>query len=696
MWPYRDWVIAAINADMPFDRFTLEQLAGDLLEDGHADKSALDKTLKNNLIASAFHRNTMINEEGGVKADQYRHEAIVDRVNTTGAVWLGLTIGCAQCHTHKYDPISIDDYYRLYAFFNACADSNSANPVIEVLEGEVFGLPDSVLQDLSELQALKKKLSQLEAQTKKQSQAPPPDLNWQRVTIEHAVGSEGKDSVALSLLQPFAQAWADHAQPKYPIEHAIDSDPKTGWAINTDTAQVKSNPSIKMNAEHWAVFGLANPIPASNSPVEVLLLHEINKDYLIGRFALDISTTPIPPQNLVPTQEIESLKAQIAQRSQRLPSQGKTVSQMIYRDQAKPPSTYRLTRGDFLSPDQGNGPLSPSIPSIFREGKDVPMSNRLELARWLVSKDNPLTARVMVNRVWMKLFGTGLVETENDFGLQGAAPSHPELLDWLASDWIDSGWSLKHLIYRIVSSETYQQSSDYRADLAQVDAANRLLARQTRIRLDAEILRDRALSASGALTHRIGGPSVHPPQPSGIYNFTQNVKAWKEDTGANRYRKTMYTEFFRSAPYPLFTTFDSPDFSTVCTRRSRTNTPLQALTLANDPVFWELAIELADRAKRQLQQTRTDISAKTDTSTELYSTSDTTSDRIKLMVLLAWCRQPSDSELDRLSRFHASTLEYYRQSPDELERLGGFLAERAAAAQVARVLFNADEFVNRD
>ena len=765
MWPYRDWVIAAINADMPFDRFTLEQLAGDLLEDSHADKSALDKTLKNNLIASAFHRNTMINEEGGVKADQYRHEAIVDRVNTTGAVWLGLTIGCAQCHTHKYDPISIDDYYRLYAFFNACADSNSANPVIEVLEGEVFGLPDSVLQDLSELQALKKKLSQLEAQTKKQSQAPPPDLNWQRVTIEHAVGSDGNDSVALSLLkdgsvlvpqslggnatlrfeflhsdnlnpvtavrlrtltddslpktgpgkasngnfvlseiqilanqtkQPFAQAWADHAQPKYPIEHAIDSDPKTGWAINTDTAQVKSNPSIKMNAEHWAVFGLANPIPASNSPVEVLLLHEINKDYLIGRFALDISTTPIPPQNLVPTQEIESLKAQIAQRSQRLPSQGKTVSQMIYRDQAKPPSTYRLTRGDFLSPDQGNGPLSPSIPSIFRDGKDVPMSNRLELARWLVSKDNPLTARVMVNRVWMKLFGTGLVETENDFGLQGAAPSHPELLDWLASDWIDSGWSLKHLIYRIVSSETYQQSSDYRADLAQVDAANRLLARQTRIRLDAEILRDRALSASGALTHRIGGPSVHPPQPSGIYNFTQNVKAWKEDTGANRYRKTMYTEFFRSAPYPLFTTFDSPDFSTVCTRRSRTNTPLQALTLANDPVFWELAVELADRAERQLQQSRTDISAKTDTSTELYSTSDTTSDRIKLMVLLAWCRNPSDWELDRLRRFHASTLEYYRQNPDDLQRLGGFLAERAAAAQVARVLFNADEFVNRD
>lgn len=751
MWPYRDWVIAAINADMPFDTFTIEQLAGDLLEDDSADKPVLDRSFKNKLIASAFHRNTMINEEGGVKADQYRHEAIVDRVNTTGAVWLGLTIGCAQCHTHKYDPISIDDYYRLYAFFNACADSNSAVPVIEVLEGEVFGLPDSVLHDLSEFQRLKKKLAQLEAQAKKHFQSAPPELQWQGVTIQHATGSEAQDSIALSVLEDgsvlvpqslggnatlkfeflhsdnlkpltairlraltheslpktgpgkasngnfvlsefqilanqvklsFTKVWADHSQPKYPIEHAIDSDPKTGWAINTDAAQVKSNPNLKMNADHWAVFALATPIPASNSPVEVLLLHDINKDYLIGRLALDISTTPIPLQAPLPTEEIDSLQGQIAKLSQRLPNQGKTVSQMVYRDQAKPPSTYRLARGDFLSPDKDNGPLSPSIPSIFRDGKDVPMSNRLELARWLVSKENPLTARVMVNRVWMKLFGTGLVETENDFGLQGAAPSHPELLDWLACDWIDSGWSLKHLIYRIVSSETYQQRSDYRADLAQIDPGNRWLARQSRIRLDAEILRDQALSASGALTTRIGGPSVHPPQPSGIYNFTQNVKTWKEDTGANRFRRTMYTEFFRSAPYPLWTTFDSPDFSTVCTRRSRTNTPLQALTLANDPVFWELAIQLADRSLRETP--------------ESSSKETNLQGRIQRMVELAWCRRPTQAELDRLTQLHASVAEYYRQNPDQADQLNGLSVDQAANAQVARVLMNTDEFVNRD
>jgi hypothetical protein len=273
-----------------------------------------------------------------------------------------------------------------------------------------------------------------------------------------------------------------------------------------------------------------------------------------------------------------------------------------------------------------------------------------------------------------------LVETENDFGLQGAMPSHPELLDWLASDWVDSGWSLKHLIHRIVSSETYQQSSAWREELAQVDPANRMLARQSRIRLDAEILRDRALSASGAICLRVGGPSVHPPQPAGVYNFTQTTKTWKEDTGANRYRKTMYTEFFRSAPYPLFTTFDSPDFSTVCTRRSRTNTPLQALTLANDPVFWELAELLVQRAKRE-------------------SDPPSVEQRIHRMVLLAWCRDPSREELERLNQFYRSTQEYYRQNPAEIHNTPGTQAadpDDAAYAQVARVLLNTDEFVNRE
>ncbi|MFM8573520.1 MAG: PSD1 and planctomycete cytochrome C domain-containing protein [Pirellula sp.] len=759
MWPYRDWVITAINADMPFDQFTIEQLAGDLLNN-ESNFSSIEKTNppKNQLIATAFHRNTLINEEGGVKADQYRHEAIVDRVNTTGAVWLGLTIGCAQCHTHKYDPISIDDYYKMYAFFNACADNNAANPTIDVLEGEVFGLPASVAEDLAKLQQLNKQLKHLEAQIKKLNEAQVPELLWEPVSVAHATGSEGTNTITLTKLddgsvlvpnslrgnatlkiefvlsaekaqpitavrlrtltdpslphqgpgkagngnfvlsefqlaldqkrQPFVRAWADHSQPKYPISDAIDSDPKTGWAINTDEAQVKAKPEVKMNAAHWAVFALSNPVSVGAQPFEVILMHEINKDYIIGRFAIDISTTPVAMVEPVPTEQVEQLKSEIAKLSSRLPNQGKTVPQMIYKDQAQAPATYRLLRGDFLSPDKDNGPLSPSIPSVFRDGQEIPMKDRLDLARWLVSAENPLTARVMVNRVWMKLFGMGLVETENDFGLQGSAPSHPELLDALAREWIDSGWSLKYLIYRIVSSATYQQSSAWRADIAEIDPSNRLLARQSRIRLDAEIVRDRALSASGAMTLRIGGPSVHPPQPAGVYNFTQNVKNWKEDTGENRYRKAMYTEFYRSAPYPLWTTFDSPDFSTVCTRRSRTNTPLQALTLANDPVFWELAILLADRADRELDQRPTQ--------SDLTSNQPAIQDRIRRMVLLAWCRVPSPAEFERLSSFHSSSFEYYRQNPTELEKLGGLHAEQAALAQVARVLLNTDEFVNRD
>lgn len=753
MWPYRDWIIAAINADMPFDQFSIEQLAGDLLGDGSGEQ----ELAKNQLIASAFHRNTMINEEGGVKADQYRHEAIVDRVNTTGAVWLGLTVGCAQCHTHKYDPISIDDYYRLYAFFNACADNNSASPTIEVLEGEVFGLPESIRDDMAELRKLNQELSSLEAQIKKQQQLVPPELDWNEVSLVHASAVDSGTNVQLLKLEdgsvlvppevtgnasydlefrlpnssqpltairlrtltheslpqsgpgkasngnfvlsefqvflqqsklPFAAAWSDHSQPKYPVEHAIDSDPKTGWAINTDASQVKAKPDLKMNAPHAAVFAFATPVSATDMPIHVHLLHDINKDYLIGRFAIDVSSSPIPKQEPIPTEQIEQLKSRIADLKSRLPNEGKPVSQMVYKEQPNPPDTYRLLRGDFLSPDKQNGPLSPSIPTIFSDGQISSMRNRLDLARWLVSKENPLTPRVMVNRVWMRLFGIGLVETENDFGLQGSPPSHPELLDWLAADWIDSGWSLKHLVYRIVSSSTYQQSSDWRADLAEVDAANRLLGRQARIRLDAEVIRDRALSASGVLSKRIGGPSVHPPQPAGIYNFTQNSKAWKEDTGANRYRKTMYTEFYRSAPYPLFTTFDSPDFSTVCTRRSRTNTPLQALAIANDPVFWELCVHLADRALRE--------SARVDSKGESITENVDFREIIRHMAALAWSRQPTEAQIERLCGFHESTVKYYRQNPKELEDLGGLDSRRAAYAHVARVLFNTDEFVNRD
>ena len=741
MWPYRDWVISALNADMPFDQFTREQLAGDLLPDA----------TKLQRIASAFHRNTMINEEGGVKADQYRHEAIIDRVNTTGAVWLGLTVGCAQCHTHKYDPISIDDYYRLYAFFNACADSNSTAPTIEVLEGEVFGLPPSVQKDLEEL----KKLQRDEAAMKAEVQAAladdaVPALDWKPIAALHALGRDGDRELPLERLEDgslrvpkelqgnsryqieyvyrpeidakpitavrlraipdaslpnqgpgtagngnfvlteiemlrgdsplsFSKAWASHSQPKYPIGHAIDSDAKSGWAINVDAEQVKAKPGLKMNTEHTAVFALKDPLAPSDTPIEIFLHHDLNDNYLIGRFALEYSTSTIEQQREAPTKELAQVEARLAEIRGRLPNGGKSVAQMVSKDMEKPAATYRLERGDFLSPDKSRGELPPNIPEVFAQGRPEAMQTRLDLANWLVSERNPLTARVMVNRVWMRLFGVGLVETENDFGFQGAAPTHPELLDSLARQWVQTGWSLKGLIRSIVTSATYQQSSKWREDVERVDAGNKFLARQSRIRVDAELVRDQALSAAGVLEMRVGGPSVHPPQPAGVYNFTQTPKTWKEDTGANRYRKTMYTEFFRSAPYPLFTTFDAPDFSNVCTRRSRTNTPLQALTVANDKVFSELAMFLVDRSERVVLEQQNVIG-------EL----PVVSERIDWMMRFALCRRPTKVEAQRLEDFYLSAKETARQNPSDVQ------TEKMAWFQVARVLLNTDEFLNRE
>jgi len=280
---------------------------------------------------------------------------------------------------------------------------------------------------------------------------------------------------------------------------------------------------------------------------------------------------------------------------------GKTL---VMRHLAKPRETLLHIRGDYLNPDKKLGPLVPATPAFLPPlepsanatgGTPTSAPNRLALARWLVRADNPLTPRVTVNRIWMQYFGAGMVETENDFGTQGSAPSHPELLDWLAATFVKSRWSMKKLHQLIVTSATYRQSSVHRVDLAAKDPRNLLLGRQNRLRLDAEIVRDTALLAAGLLCDDMGGPPVHPPQPDGVYSFTQTGKTWRTDTGPQRYRRSLYTQFYRSAPHPLFTTFDAPNFSTACTRRPPSNTPLQSLMLANDPIFVEAANAIGDR-----------------------------------------------------------------------------------------------------
>ncbi len=744
MWPYRDWVISALNRDLPFDQFTVEQLAGDLLPDPSLSQ----------LVATAFHRNTMINQEGGVKPDQFRHEALIDRVNTTGAVWLGLTVGCAQCHSHKYDPISHQEYYSLYAFFNRAADANNVSRTVDVQQGQMFewtAEQQQMQEELAQLQQeqdrLKKSASSIVplntlAWDWKQAEVtgvgasgssilkiqpdgtlftrsrpdandtltvklsvPPLDGKPQAVTavrlrlLTHpdlpamGPGTAGNGNLVLTeiLLQSgpedyrFALAWADHSQPDFDVAGAIDQDPKSGWAINT-SAEDRAR-GIQMNAPHEAIFSLPAPVAAVDDIVSVALHHELNENYLTGHFAVDLSFADVALklQQTASASRLAEVKNRIGEIQGLLPGKGAPVKQMVMSDQDTPPETFLLERGDFLSPDRDRGPLQPGVPAAISAADQIPtFSTRMDLARWLVSPQNPLTARVIANRIWGQYFGRGLVETENDFGFQGSVPTHPELINWLADHFRSNGWSLRNLHRTILLSATYRQASTLQDTTALAeDPENYLLSRQARFRVEGEIVRDLALTASGLLNEQIGGPPIHLPQPEGIYNFTQNKKNWPVETGPDRYRRTMYVMFYRSAPYPLLTTFDSPDFSTVCTRREKSNTPLQSLTMANDEVFVELAYGLARRILQQ-EDLQTDEA------------------RCRHMFRLCLTREPAAAELQLLLEHLQRAQQRFEQTEGDLK---SFLQEsppgvdptiHAAWFSVARVLINTDEFVTRD
>jgi mono/diheme cytochrome c family protein len=751
MWPYRDWVIRALNDDMPFDQFTIEQLAGDLLPSATRAQQ----------VATGFHRNTLINQEGGTDPEQFRIEAVMDRVATTGAVWLGLTVGCAQCHTHKFDPISHREYYSLYAFFNSGADINDVGPSVEVHEGELF-LADEHGESrrglelaMAEVATL---LSQREARKKEwiakslasiNSAEPETEATWSvpkiasvkaeqaelkiledqsilatpgipresyivetepiasqtrirairlRVLTHDSLPKKGpglasNGNFVLTALEaylgdsriPLETAAADHYQNNFPPEKLIDDDPGTGWAIN-----VSPGASAKLNADHEVILGLAHDLTSSGQKLRFILRHELNNDYNVGRFEIAISdqmpssggdmrlreAIDLPEEKrsadhkkLIDSafasqdEPLKQARAKIDAERKKL-GLGSAVKTMTMRDASQRRPTYLLKRGNFLSPDKEGGEITPDTLAVLPPlpPTEAQNRNRLDLARWLVSRDNPLTPRVTVNRIWMHYFGRGIVETENDFGSQGSLPTHPELLDYLASQFMTDGWSLKKLHYLIATSATYRQSSNARPDATEKDPLNLLLARQNRLRFDAEIIRDAALAASGKLSRKIGGPSVHPPQPEGVYSFTQNKKVWRTSTGEDRFRRALYTTFYRSAPYPLLTTFDSPDFQSTCTRRTRSNTPLQALTMANDASLFELAQALAARVIVESPQ------------------EDDPSARIRRLYLAALSREPSDKELEIMKAFVA------RQVGNPAEIWTG----------VVRAVMNTDEFVTRE
>jgi hypothetical protein len=490
----------------------------------------------------------------------------------------------------------------------------------------------------------------------------------------------------------FNDVFADDEQLAFPARTAADGDRRTGWSINNN-AQPRE-----------AVFIYTRPKEFASRQIQFIMRHDAEAGRGIGHFKIEVATeTPhdargaallealkLPLNARSPEQQTMVDAAFASARAVRERQAGNAVMAMIMRDIAAPRESYIFTRGDFTRPDKAAGLLQPGVISAVAPAlpEAAKPRTRLDLAKWLVDPANPLTPRVTMNRVWMRYFGRGLVETEEDFGTQGALPTHPELLDWLAGEFIRQGWSLKAMHRLIVTSATYRQSSDARKDVHEIDPRNLLLARQERLRVEAEIVRDAALGASGLLNPKIGGPSVRPPQPDGVYAFTQNRKNWVAAAGAERFRRAMYTHFYRSAPYPLFTTFDAPDFQQVCTRRQRSNTPLQSLTLANDPAFLEIAQGLAARLARDVPG---DFAATLDA-------------RLKHAFALCFSRPPNATEIAALRSYVERQARSFAGEAasatalvnKELTKAGLTEAQAAALTAAARALFNADNFITRE
>ncbi|MDA1049075.1 MAG: PSD1 and planctomycete cytochrome C domain-containing protein [Planctomycetota bacterium] len=580
IWKYREWVIAAVNSGMSFDQFTIEQFAGDMLPDPTLDQ----------LIATGFHRNTLINEEGGTDQEQFRVDAVADRVDTTGVVYLGLTLGCARCHQHKYDPISQREYYQVFAFLNNCDEPQVDAPTPWEIAQGVVDRRDGIRGQIQERETAL--AAQAEEFTKKQ-------LEWEPT-------------------------------------------------IAPDFYRTLPGPT-------QAALGKKLD---KRDDVEKKLIVELFKTTDAAREAFPL------------VKEIADLRA----------IEPAIPTSMILRERQELRETHIHRRGNFL--DQGDR-VAASVPSVLHSlATEASEATRLDFARWLVAADNPLTPRVIVNRFWQRFFGRGIVETENDFGIQGTPPTHPQLLDWLAAEFVASGWDVKAIHRAIVTSATYRQASHHRRELDEVDPFNKLLARQSRVRLDAEIIRDNALAVGGLLSRKIGGPSVHPPQPEGIYLFTQDPKPWNTDTHEDRYRRGMYTYFWRSSPYPSLMAFDAPEANVTCTRRVRSNTPLQSLTLANDIQFIECARALAVEV--------------------LATDCDHDGKRAELLFQRCFSRGPNELERSRLVELVAAQRTAFSQDPDAATALiGGEKPdsndiELAAWTAASRVLMNLDEFITRE
>ncbi len=788
VWFYRDWVINAMNQDMPYRDFIVQQIAGDLLPDaGQSER-----------VATGFLRNSMVNEEGGADPEQFRVEGMFDRMDAIGKAILGITTQCAQCHTHKYDPLSQREYYQMFAALN---DFHEA--IITVFTPEQARQRDVVLSRIAEIeQGIKQRIpdwsEQLDqwedlqrARLVKWRTVTPTDLPFEgqkfRVLEDGSIISESyaptratntfrltttADKITAFRLDvlthpqlprggpgrsiygtgaltefevsitpagtsgqsqkiDFSRAIADVNPPRAqlpaafrdrdptkdqrvtgPVAYAIDGENKTAWS--TDIGPGRRNQS------RHAIFVPEQPLTNSGEIVLAFTLKQNhggwnsddNQNYLLGRYRFSVTdgdigeaTLPSNVESILQTPHAQrsseqqaqlfsywrttqdalaSENAEIEQAWQAFPD---SDSQLVVEATRRPRETYVLTRGNFL--DHGE-PVKAAAPGFLGTLPTSDEPDRLRLARWLVRRDAPTTARVIVNRIWQSYFGRGIVTTPEDFGFQSSPPTHPQLLDWLAVELMDNNWSLKHIHRLIVSSATYRQTSVVNDQLAQADPLNQWLARGPRLRVDAELVRDIALRVSGLLNDRLGGPSVYPPAPDFLFQppASYGPKIWNTSTDSQQYRRSLYVHSYRSVPYPAMQVFDAPKGDAACIRRQRSNTPLQALVLLNEPQFVECARAMATRILRSAEE-------------------DDDETRLRFAHRLAVGRPPEPAELsilkellvqqrERIKNDSVDVQELLGVSPALVRQLTGTEAQEVVPWMiVARALLNLDETITK-
>jgi mono/diheme cytochrome c family protein len=759
MWKFRDWVIDAFNRDMPFDQFTVEQIAGDMLPNaGESQK-----------IATGFHRNTMYNEEGGVDREESHFEVLVDRVNTTATVWLGSTLGCAQCHNHKYDPFTHKEYYQMMAFFTRTAKEEQRygetlrkwrEPQLDLATPE----QDKKREELNtRIKQIEEKLKTSTPELEREQASWEKDLakaadEWSTITPA-ALRAESGSTLTANPDGEIAATGENPQRETYVLEAPGSIKKLTGLRLEAlpDASLPRGGPG-RDSYGHFVITEVRAEIGSGNAwkPVEfkrivaddgrvqakatrqlwtvdlsreekrlsrqlVLVAKEPqeiakgatirisivqNSDFTgqtLGRFRASVTGAKDPtmivklrprlrsvlamkkdqrsPESAKELAEffrtvatsLEPLRDELRERKNELDRLG-IVTAMIMREEPgyERPSDYVRIRGGFASKGEK---VFANVPAVLGTLPESELPNRLGLARWLVSRENPLSARVAVNRIWEQYFGRGLVETSEDFGSQGEKPTNQELLDWAAVEFMDRGWSFKAMHRLIVTSTAYRQTSKLTPHLLQVDPYNRLISRGPRFRMEAEMIRDATLAASGLLSAKIGGPSVFPPQPAGVWDVPYSDETWDESKGEDKYRRALYTFIRRSALYPAMMNFDatSREFCTV--RRVRTNTPLAALTTLNDPAFFEMAQSLAKRM--------------------VTEGGNGDSSRVDYGFRLVTARTPKPGEKDRLLTWLHNERSYFAAHPDEAAKMTGN-AELAPWTMLGNVLLNLDEMLTKE